>query len=405
MKEPERKEPEIKEPEIKEQKNPEAEEPEAENPEAEEPEAEELREITISHQYAKNLQMLLKQYHPQIELGEIPPLGSEAFKRYVKILQALLKQDQTQRRRSFISSKMIGAGITNKLRGTKLLPGHDRDGTEYPRILNFQPGYGELATIVAGLQKDVQRINQCLTLEGAEAYASKRKNWEAREEDITGPEGKPDGIKEVYVTDSKGNLKIINGWMLKKTEYPIRKAYRAKYPTKQARKENKYSNFVKEVKALRLDEDQEPAFVMNPADDIGAQYTNIQPRVSARTVYKEFIFRPVYETYADDFKRLEIPPMDRAQIFNKALSKCFDQHVVRLVLGDFLQMDPSKADQKAINKAMRRKDFQSECENRVLEIVRDPEVIDAAQVECEGMIDTEVNKVSPGYLQQAPPAA
>ena len=71
-------------------------------------------------------------------------------------------------------------------------------------------GYAELCDIVADLQKDIKRVNQCLTLSGAQAYVDVKdkdgkpigKNWEAHEDDI----------KEVFVSDSKGNLKIIHGW-------------------------------------------------------------------------------------------------------------------------------------------------------------------------------------------------
>ena len=41
-----------------------------------------------------------------------------------------------------------------------------------------------------------------MTLEGAKEYATKKgKNWSAHEEDITGPDGKPDGINEVFVCE------------------------------------------------------------------------------------------------------------------------------------------------------------------------------------------------------------
>ena len=123
----------------------------------------------------------------------------------------------------------------------------DKTGQEitkrYRRDPQAQGGMAELVNIVAGLQKDVKRINQCLTLEGAKAYALKRKNWEASELDFTGPNGKPDGINEVIVTDANGNIKIINGYALAKSTYPQRKLYRTRYPTKEARKGHKYGEW------------------------------------------------------------------------------------------------------------------------------------------------------------------
>ena len=72
-----------------------------------------------------------------------------------------------------------------------------------------QPGMSELVNIVAGLQKDVKRINACLTKQGAQDYIAKnnKNGWYAWEGDITGPGGEPDGIPEVIVTDSKRNIK------------------------------------------------------------------------------------------------------------------------------------------------------------------------------------------------------
>ena len=63
----------------------------------------------------------------------------------------------------------------------------------------------ELVNIVAGLQKDIKRINACLTKEGARDYLAKnnKHGWNAWEGDITGPGGVPDGINEVVITDIK----------------------------------------------------------------------------------------------------------------------------------------------------------------------------------------------------------
>ena len=66
-----------------------------------------------------------------------------------------------------------------------------------PRRIGAKNGMPELINIVAGLQKDIKRINQCLTLPGAQQYVSNKPFWQAHEADITGPNGKPDGVKEV----------------------------------------------------------------------------------------------------------------------------------------------------------------------------------------------------------------
>ena len=94
----------------------------------------------------------------------------------------------------------------------------DYSNPKYPdrppmkRKPHAQPGMSELVNIVADLQKDVERINACLTKQGAQDYIARNKknSWCAWKGDITGPGGAPDGIPEVIVTDSKGNIKIVN---------------------------------------------------------------------------------------------------------------------------------------------------------------------------------------------------
>ena len=110
----------------------------------------------------------------------------------------------------------------------------------------------ELVNIVAGLQKDVKRISACLTKLGAQDYIAKNKKngWYAWEGDITGPGGVPDGIPEVLVSDSKGNIKIVNGYTLTKSTYPQRKLYRSMYPTAKERKDNPYIQFRKQLRKL-----------------------------------------------------------------------------------------------------------------------------------------------------------
>ena len=53
-----------------------------------------------------------------------------------------------------------------------------RTGKTISRTVKAENGMTELVNIVAGLQKDVKRINQCLTKAGAEEYIDKnKKTW------------------------------------------------------------------------------------------------------------------------------------------------------------------------------------------------------------------------------------
>ena len=133
------------------------------------------------------------------------------------------------------------------LKGRQITQGTNTKGVQYNRNIEFEDGYDELARIVAGLGKEVKRINQCLTKAGAIEYANKRRNWTAHEADITGPDGEPDGVKEVFVCDSTGKVKVINGVGLAKSTFPLRKAYFTQYPTREERIVAPFTQFKKEL--------------------------------------------------------------------------------------------------------------------------------------------------------------
>ena len=292
--------------------------------------------------------------------------------------------------------------MAERILGKALTPGRDKDGQPYARTLNFQRGYGELCRIVADLQKDVKRVNQCLTLRGARQYAAKRKNWEAREEDITGPEGRPDGIKEVYVTDAKGNLKIINGMTLKKSDYPKRKLYRTMFPTKDQRKKYPYTGFIHEFTRINDNADQDglPFYALNPvAETKDKQFTDIQPYLSAKALYKQFVFKPMYEEMKEAMDAIKLPPMKRAQVYNIALAQAFRQHIQRVALARILEKDPENATEKEIKKALRNKDFRPECEIRTAELLNDDEEFPNAQWEIKEIIGHTMQNIPVNVMQ------
>ena len=286
--------------------------------------------------------------------------------------------------------------------GMDLAPGTKKDGTQYARKLSVEPGYSELVDIVAALQKDVQKINQCITLPGAQNYASKKKNWTAHEEDITGPNGKPDGIKEVFVTDALGNIKVINGYTLKKTKYPFRKAYRTANPTPEDRKQNKFSTFMTDLSQIHegFDDDGAP-YYENKAGDISQEFAHIQPEISVKDLYKQLIFKPQYDQLKDEFKAAGMPPMIMARVFNKALNIGFNHHVRDQVLASILGDDPSKFDKKLVNKVIKSDEFRKESQELIKNIFNTPSDISTCQSEASDIISTIADEFNPRRNQQA----
>ena len=291
--------------------------------------------------------------------------------------------------------------VSRGMLGKPLNAGTDRRNQVYNRNVGFQPGYDDLVNIIAGLQKDVKKINQCITLQGAQEYVNAvdkagkriRNNWSAHEEDITGPNGKPDGIKEVFVCDAKGNLKVINGYGLGKTKYPIRKAYRTKYPTKEDRAEHPFTQFKQDLYGFGgLNEEGIPVYRLNPGTEIGPEFANLQSIPDPRKVYKELIFKPVYDSKKEVLKTQKgLEPMAMAQFFNANLSDCYNNHVKDQILAVMLGKSPEDATQKEVNKALRSKEFKDRCADRVSELVKDS--LEAAQGEVDGLLEAEIQRI------------
>ncbi|KAI5520998.1 hypothetical protein TVAGG3_0558200 [Trichomonas vaginalis G3] len=200
-------------------------------------------------------------------------------------------------------------------------------------------GMKELVHIVAGLQKDVKQMRNVLTLPEAQAYAKRHgPNWEAHEADITGPNGKPDGINEVFVTDGQGNIKVINGYKLTISDYPKRKAYNERYPMQfdengkavkqyigegengpiNSYRHNPYSYFNEELNAVEEGPDGLPRY----SNQFDGQYANIRPEISAKKFFKVALFDPVFANVKDELKQ-QFQPIIVARIASGALSQAF----------------------------------------------------------------------------------
>ena len=249
--------------------------------------------------------------------------------------------------------------MTTKIREVQLQTGRTKRGEAYNKQIQFQPGMEELVNVVAGLQKDIKRINQALTLDGARKYVENKPNWEAHEEDIVGPDGKPDGIKEVFVTDSKGNVKIINGYSLGKSTYPIRKLHRTIYPTRQERVGHPINELKTQLKEIVDFNPQTGPVMSHPI----ASYPNITQNninqfdslfrdVSPREYFKQIFFAPTYNTYKIDGHLNGLTPMMQAQVYNKALSKSYNQLIRNVILRDN-NIEPSLTKKSSIDKFMK----------------------------------------------------
>ena len=289
-----------------------------------------------------------------------------------------------------------------KMTDMPLSDGTDRHGDTYRRHLTYQPGYFDMAHIVAGLGKTVKPFAAGKTLVEAEAYVNARDrkgrplrpNWEAFEMDITGPNGQPDGLNEILITDSKGNLKAVNGYTLKKNDYGWKRAYQTLVPPNQRRdKEHQFTEFKKAFQIKNWDQKTNlPFYVNSIVEHTGdASLANIQGEIGPKQIFKAIIFEPVYETYKEEIKsNKECPPLIKAQLANRLLTTAYRAMVVNPILKwkwtTYIEGTESKEDMKEINKITRTKEYKDEIKIRINGIFGDDDIVNECRALTERLL-------------------
>ena len=169
-------------------------------------------------------------------------------------------------------------------------------GKETKVKIDASPQMQNLIDIVADYQMSPKYHPNLLTIKEAEAYASQRPGWGAFEKDITGPQGRPDGVDEVFITDSNGNIKVINGWGLKDSDYGLRKVYRQTYNTPDTRRQVPYATFKKRYNMIAPAPDADGNFEYEmPA---GQGWKHFRPsNITPRKYFAQYIFKPAYNFF------------------------------------------------------------------------------------------------------------
>ena len=224
-------------------------------------------------------------------------------------------------------------------------------------------GMNELATIVAGLQKDVKKINKAITLDGAQEYAAKKpfnrktgRGWTAHEADITGPNGKPDGIQEVYVLDGNGRLKVINGYGLKRTEYPMRKLQRTigQIPEEFDRWDNPklvpFNKFKSDMNKLGISPTGMPYYTTHLDEQYAGIHKNKKGEevIKPRNVFKQMFIDPILEfsDHKSALQRYGFSGLELARVIKQMISEIYTEFILKNV---FNTSDPNEL-KKLVNK-------------------------------------------------------
>ncbi|KAI5493302.1 hypothetical protein TVAGG3_1037420 [Trichomonas vaginalis G3] len=289
-----------------------------------------------------------------------------------------------------------------------LKQGANKRGGTYNRTMKVPDGMKELVHIVAGLQKDVKQMRNVLTLPEAQAYAKRQgPNWEAHEADITGPNGKPDGINEVFVTDGQGNIKVINGYKLTVSDYPKRKAYNERYPMQfdengkavkqyigegehgpiNSYRHNPYSYFNEELNAIEEGPDGLPRYV----NQFDGQYAYLRPEIPAKKFFKVALFDPVFNEQKEAMKA-EFKPIQVARISSSSLSEAFKELIKKpLYSQQGYNFDLIKeSDRRKLEKS---DGFKNACNEMIKDIVNDKIRLEETQSNINNIIGAVTKKV------------
>ena len=99
--------------------------------------------------------------------------------------------------------------------------------------------YNKLIDIILNAKKDIERVNSCMTLEGATKYANNHDLYMPT--DVKGNSTKTDinndGVDEIVLFNRKGQPVIINGYKIGQSDFPFRNEYLREYNTPEKREE------------------------------------------------------------------------------------------------------------------------------------------------------------------------
>ena len=249
-------------------------------------------------------------------------------------------------------------------------PGRNKNGELYQRYFDYGPGGQELMYLAAGLRKDLRKIPGTQTLRGAKQWIDRtgKKNWEAIESDFTGPEFKPDGIPEVVVTDGKGRVKVVNGYALKNSDYPWRKAYYTEYDTKEKQMATPYSEFRRLGGKVKMQPDANGNYLYD------LDLPLIRNEITPRTLYRQLFFAPTYRLFKDILDEIQWPAMDKARLSGNIFKACYETIIVKTAIANKAQIDPADMrlmPEKQYKKLLHKKVLQAAIKDCLNDYLRD----------------------------------
>ena len=230
----------------------------------------------------------------------------------------------------------------NDASGRDLGIAQDKKGLYYRQHLDYGPGGRELAYLAGGLRKKLRMIPGTQTINDATAWlkatGKDKQGWKAHKADITGSDDYPDGYDEVFITDGKGRLKVVNGYALKQNDYPWRAAYYDS-TTPEQRDNLPFSEWKRRATGIDYALDNgDYGYSMK----LKGTAASVRPDITPRNYYRKAIFGPTYKIFKDEIDALQFNAMDKARLSTTIFKAVYENLIVKPTLVNDFGMDPER---------------------------------------------------------------
>ena len=251
-------------------------------------------------------------------------------------------------------------------------------------------GMDELYQIVINLQKDVKRVANAISPQGAEYLVQKhnesnpRSPWYLNKKDPNQPaslqnltDENQDGIPDVVIRNHNNQLMYVNGYTTKKSDYPLALHYYNMYPTREDRSGISKKDFKKQLFDIKyVDDGDDPSAYGNVqswsrvpafANYNMKGYAVKEPkRLSAYQRFMKYIIGDVKDEAfgALEHSHINIPSTLRLAVLSKAASSLWNKNVLQPIYERYGAVN--EVTQKKVKKAQA-----GEIDNTVTNIIRD----------------------------------
>ena len=231
-----------------------------------------------------------------------------------------------------------------------------RDGTLVNRGNAFgkpteRKGMTDLARIVLDLQRDIKRVKNAISPQGAQAIVDQHNatakpsaHWKLNKQNPQGPAAltnltdiNNDGIPDVVITNANNQPIYVNGYTTTNSNYPVDLAYYNRYPTRAARRGHSLNGFKNELYNVTYDVNNEDirqrgnVAAFNPhveyldGYDLNKFRMKQPKRMTAFNRFKKF----VVSLYIDRIlTQLHVPASSKLAVSSKACAAAWNAFVL-----------------------------------------------------------------------------